>query len=180
MLNNLPVISYSYKFLFILNKNLHLRFLFETTLLLLLQGCWVGIWWSKPRVEWISAHKLWAKCSSPIYVPWHLLVLICSVQPIETQCSLQMFFKFPLYCRLVTLQEWCDVNPANPLTQIVGWSPWRILAAMCITKVTMIMHFSFKTTTVKQRTCPSTWIYARNSTRYHAHLSPRCINRHDH
>jgi len=33
---------------------------------------------------------------------------------------------------LVSTHEWFDVNPATPLAQIVGWSPWRLLAAKVI------------------------------------------------
>ena len=30
--------------------------------------------------------------------------------------------------RLVTVQEWHEINPATPLLKIPGWSPWRTLS----------------------------------------------------
>lgn len=38
--------------------------------------------------------------------------------------EVMMFFSKPTHLRLVTLEEWLDVNGHTPLTTIDGWSPW--------------------------------------------------------
>ena len=47
-----------------------LRFLFETTMLLLLQGPCLELCWSRPTGIWISLHQLWGECGPQNHVPW--------------------------------------------------------------------------------------------------------------
>ena len=55
------------------------------------------------------------------------LVLFLGTADLRMIPSIPILYLIYYLCwpRLVSLQEWFDINPRSPLTRIAGWNPWR-------------------------------------------------------
>ena len=107
----------------------HVRIFLASILLLLLQSRSMGLWGWKPGIGWVLVHKFWATSTPQEHVPKLCLRFIflgwCLVPAKKGGHDV---FSKPTHLRLVTLEEWLDVNGHTPLTNIDGWSPWRAQA----------------------------------------------------
>ena len=82
--------------------------------------------------------------------------------------------------RLVTVQEWLDVSGHSPLTDIPGWSPWRIPAKKKnVFFPGQFCQFGPKTVFGEKVFIP-TPSRPRNFPRCHAHHSPGACAGRDH